>query len=134
MLVLAYHRIDDYQLDRWGLRASAANFEAQMQQLAARFTPRSLAAIDAAGRLDAAGPDDVAVTFDHGYRDAAGTALPALKRLGIPATFFVSREGAAAGDTFWWERLDAAMEAMGLTDAQAVELHTRLATMSSEAR
>jgi peptidoglycan/xylan/chitin deacetylase (PgdA/CDA1 family) len=68
----------------------------------------------------------VAVTFDDGYRDNLTEALPALKDRNIPATFFISGDGAVFGSTFWWEALDAAMERMGLDEKAARELHARL--------
>jgi peptidoglycan/xylan/chitin deacetylase (PgdA/CDA1 family) len=43
----------------------------------------------AAGRL-VCGPPNVVITFDDGYKSWVETAVPALIKLGLPATFFIS--------------------------------------------
>jgi peptidoglycan/xylan/chitin deacetylase (PgdA/CDA1 family) len=48
------------------------------------------------------------ITFDDGYADNYHCAYPALKKTGLPATFFISvdkigREGAES--SFWWDRI-----------------------------
>ncbi len=44
------------------------------------------------------------VTFDDGYANNLH-ALPVLKELGVPATFFVSVNHVATGMGFWWDAL-----------------------------
>ncbi len=46
----------------------------------------------------------VAITFDDGYRDNLDIAVPILRRLGLPATFFLTPEF-LDGRTPWWETL-----------------------------
>lgn len=50
-------------------------------------------------------PRAVAITFDDGYRDNLEVAVPLLRRLGLPATFFLV-PGLLSGDLHpWWETL-----------------------------
>ena len=88
--VLFYHRVlaapDSILHDV----IDAAIFELHMTLLAAEFNVLPLSeacARLASGRLPARA---ACVTFDDGYADNEQVALPILKRLGLPATFFVS--------------------------------------------
>jgi len=88
--VLAYHRVlaasDPLLRDEPG----AAEFEARMRWLKARFNVLPLTeAVQAlrAGRLPRRA---LCITFDDGYADNYGIALPILQRLGLPATFFIA--------------------------------------------
>ncbi|HEY6065684.1 MAG TPA: polysaccharide deacetylase family protein, partial [Thermoanaerobaculia bacterium] len=76
----------------------------------------------------------VAVTFDDGYRDNLTAAVPVLRRFGIPATFFLSGDGASFRGSFWWEVLDASMDALGLSEEAARELHRRFMRAPEEER
>lgn len=68
----------------------AATFERHMALLAAEFNVLPLS--EACTRLarGALPARAACITFDDGYADNEQTALPILKRLGLPATFFVS--------------------------------------------
>lgn len=61
---------------------------------------------DAARRLAEGRPlprRAVALTFDDGYRDSLDVAVPLLRRLGLPATFFLVPEILDGTLTPWWE-------------------------------
>ena len=85
-------------------------FAAQMRWLKGSF--RILPLRDAATRL-AAGTlpaRSLCVTFDDGYRDNAQHALPVLRELAIPATFFVTTRYLAGG-LLWNDRVIEALRA-----------------------
>lgn len=73
---------------------------------------------------------NVVITFDDGYQSWVAHALPVLKELGLPATFFVSSGfvglGAADEDEFKRSRLSMTQDAMkearglGLGDIRAI--------------
>ncbi|MCA9503582.1 MAG: polysaccharide deacetylase family protein [Myxococcales bacterium] len=119
--VLAYHRVDEPEaepdLDPGLLSATPRDFEAQMELLARRYRPISLAdLIDALDTGRPLPPRAVLVTFDDGYRDFAERAWPILARVGVPAVLFVSTAfpdadtaGGAAAGGFWWDRLHATL-------------------------
>ena len=133
-VVLLYHRVDRSTHDRWSLCVSPQNFTAHMQSLRSRFRPVHLAEI--AAMLEGSGVQhgSVAVTFDDGYRDNFTTAIPILKQMGVPATFFISGDGALDGESFWWERLDGSLRLMELDRGAAERLHRALMVADLEER
>ena len=100
LAILIYHRVlaapdpmRDYDVD-------AATFRAQMAHIGRFFNvlPLSESAVRLSeGTLPAAA---VSITFDDGYRDNATVALPILRELGLPATFFIS-SGYLNGGVMW---------------------------------
>src|SRR5690242_2083864 len=94
MLILAYHRVQPSPTDT--LSVSSPNFERQLHWL--RLTgwrPASASGLDSDRRA-------FAVTFDDGYQDNHEYAVPILRRLDIPATFFISTGFVDAKHVFPW--------------------------------
>ena len=95
--ILAYHRVldvadpDTFDFDLELISASSDQFREQMRLVNRRMHPlrfdEVLAIVDSGKRLPA---DAIVITFDDGYDDNYRIALPILRELGIPATFFVS--------------------------------------------
>lgn len=110
--VVIYHRVvednpagtDGFKLEK-GI--SAANFERQMRFLLRHFDPAP------ASRIQLGLGRDIrfAVTLDDGYEDNYRVAAPILKRLGIPATFYVVSDFVGSDRLFWWEQLAELMRA-----------------------
>jgi peptidoglycan/xylan/chitin deacetylase (PgdA/CDA1 family) len=97
VLIVSYHRVthDFAAAAREGLASllvSTATLRLQLEQLA---RSREIVSLEDARRILAAPParrhsgDVVSVTFDDGYADLHGVALPILAELRIPATAFV---------------------------------------------
>ena len=118
-VVLCYHRVTADQPPGFtdieaGVLADV--FEAQMRFMLAHFRP-----IRATEALADNSPGlRFAVTFDDGTRDNLEIAGPILKRLGIPATFFVVSDFVSTDRPYWWEELAALMRQ---SDQPAVDLH-----------
>jgi peptidoglycan/xylan/chitin deacetylase (PgdA/CDA1 family) len=88
--VLAYHRVlakvDPLLPDE----PSAADFEHRMRWVKANFNVLPLSDAARALREDRLPRRALCITFDDGYADNYRVALPILRRLGLPATFFVA--------------------------------------------
>ena len=123
--VIAYHRVDDIDaepdLDPGLVSATPADFRAQMEAIATRYTAISLPELVAAHRGDSVlPPRAVLLTFDDGYRDFAEQAWPILQSLGLPAVLFVPTAFPdVPGPGFWWDRLHAALRRTRKTSIMA---------------
>jgi len=89
MAIVAFHRVND-QLPLDGLTCSSAKFEAFC-----RFFQRYFRVIPASEQVAGcrAGRDmggTMSITFDDGYLDNFEVAAPILRKLNLPATFFVT--------------------------------------------
>lgn len=104
LLVLGWHNIDSTWLFPSRPGAGPAGMERQL-----RFLRRSTNVVDlreALAALAAGRPlprRAVAITFDDGYRDQLELAVPMLKRLGLPATFFLIPGVLSRTVRPWWE-------------------------------
>lgn len=61
----------------------------------------------------------VAITFDDDLREHVSTALPVLRREGATATFFLCGNALDRPLSFWWQRLQRAVDE-GVTEARAL--------------
>ena len=111
-LIVTYHRVLPPAAGRdhsqAGIVVSTASFERQLQLLARLFDIVPLA--EAAGAGD---PERCAITFDDGWADNHAHALPVLRRLGIPATLFVTTGLIGTNRLFWPEELTYLLAAPG---------------------
>jgi peptidoglycan/xylan/chitin deacetylase (PgdA/CDA1 family) len=69
-----------------------------------------------------------AVTLDDGYEDNFRVAAPILRRLGVPATFFVVSDYVQTGRLFWWEQLAQMLRA---TRERRIDLRTVLPELAA---
>ena len=110
---------------------NADEFEAQMRWVRTWFNVVELnRAVDMlfAGTIPARA---MAITFDDGYADNEEIAAPILRRLGMPATFFVST-GYLAGGCMWNDRVIEAIRGCesGTIDLSSIGLvHYDLSTL-----
>ena len=80
--------------------------------------------LDAVARRRRGDRFPVAITFDDDLPEHAELAAPVLQRLGLPATFFLSGAALDRPFSFWWERLQRALDldvrrAFATVDARA---------------
>lgn len=118
LAVLIFHRVTPVADPLFPHEMHARRFDATMGALAAAFNVLPLAdgvARMAAGTLPRRA---VAITFDDGYADNHGVALPILARHRLPATFFVA-SGFLDGGIMW---NDEAIEAIRTTPQPALAL------------
>jgi peptidoglycan/xylan/chitin deacetylase (PgdA/CDA1 family) len=88
--VLAYHRVVPERDAMRPGEPTAAEFEARMRWVAKNFDVMPLADAVRALREDRLPRRALCITFDDGYADNHDLALPVLRRLGLPATFFIA--------------------------------------------
>jgi peptidoglycan/xylan/chitin deacetylase (PgdA/CDA1 family) len=116
-LALVYHKLGNRQEDREGHLVAALGaglFEQQMRHLRAHY--RLVSASDLLDAVRERGRGEripVAVTFDDDLASHVRIAMPILRRLGIPATFFVCGASLDRPHGFWWERLQLAYDRDG---------------------
>ena len=107
MRILMLHGIgaDDYPEE---------TFTAQAEWLARRF---SVVPLDVIARKAAEGKStpsrEIALTFDDGLKGHATVVYPILKRLGLPATFFLCPGLIASGRWLWTHEMRARLETLG---------------------
>jgi peptidoglycan/xylan/chitin deacetylase (PgdA/CDA1 family) len=98
LTVLNYHQVNDPANDFSTVGTAA--FRQQMQYLKDNYRvvplSQAIAALTTTGHSDRL----VAITFDDGYADNARIAAPILRRLGLPATFFVSTNMIGSSEPF----------------------------------
>jgi peptidoglycan/xylan/chitin deacetylase (PgdA/CDA1 family) len=107
-LILAYHNIvptGEVGGTESSLHLPQRQFADQLDRLA-----RSHEVVPLADLLletsRSSGRPRVAITFDDGYAGALSAGLEELRRLGFPATLFVT-PGRLGRHAFWWDRLGA---------------------------
>ncbi len=106
--IVMYHRVLEPELgsdfSQWGIVVRANTFEKQLHQLHRMFSMVSLRDIvNNSGANSSA--SRCAITFDDGWADNHRVALPVLKRLGLPATVFITTGYIGTEKLFWPERL-----------------------------
>jgi len=111
-IALLYHRVDDPAGDPAREIVPAigtALFDSQLRHVARRYhvvLASELHAAAAARRRGERFP--VAITFDDDHPALAGRALPALRRAGLRATFYLTGASLEHPFRFWWEHLQLA--------------------------
>jgi peptidoglycan/xylan/chitin deacetylase (PgdA/CDA1 family) len=132
--VLAYHRVvAQHDAMRLG-GPTVGEFEARMRWVAANFTVMRLWEAVRALREGKLPARALCITFDDGYADNHDLALPVLRRLGLPATFFIATGYLDDG----WMFNDAVIEALRAAPGPILDLAPlgfgRLAINSHEER
>lgn len=111
-VVLVYHRVvkdEAVQAGQFDIERGtpAGVFEAQIRFMLKHFVP-----VKASQVLEpASGRPRFAVTLDDGYEDNFLVAAPILRRLGVPAAFFVVSDYVGTARLFWWEQIADMMRA-----------------------
>lgn len=101
-VVVAFHRVTDAYQD--SLTCSPSEFETYCSFFRRHFTVMPLSEIVSRIESGAEVSRSLAVTFDDGYRDNYELAAPILRRLGLPATFFVVSDFIDSDTVAPWDR------------------------------
>ncbi len=89
MVVVAFHRVNDWMAED-GITCNSARFEEFCRFFAAHFRVVPLSEQVAGCRARHGMGGTLSITFDDGYEDNIQVAAPILRKLGLPATFFVA--------------------------------------------
>jgi peptidoglycan/xylan/chitin deacetylase (PgdA/CDA1 family) len=113
-LAVVYHKVGDPPGDPRRELVPAVGtrlFAAQLRHLNDRYrlVPAS-ELFEATTRRRRGQRFPVAVTFDDDLRSHSEVALPILRRLALPAAFFVSGTSLDGPFRFWWERLQVGID------------------------
>ncbi len=98
--VLCYHRISDYYDDFNLMNVSVAHFETHMKYLKNHYEVLALEQLICAAEQED-GWNQIAVTFDDGYRDVYRNAFPILEKYQIPATVFITTKNIDTTEENW---------------------------------
>lgn len=118
LVTLIYHRVRTVRDPMFPGEVTADDFSWQIEMVSRYCHPLPLREAVARLRAGTLPSRAVAVTFDDGYRDNATTALPLLRRHGVPATFFVATSFLGGG--MMWN--DAVIEALRATSLTSIAL------------
>lgn len=102
--LLMYHRVND-ERDPFFPALPVATFVQQLEYLARRYRVESLSDVSAWLAGGAPGPARIAITIDDGYPDTHDCVLPALRRIGVPATLFLATAPPETGRPLWLDRV-----------------------------
>ena len=116
--IVTFHHVHDvaeqrgeYRYDPDVADATPKQFRRRLEMLARIGTPIGMADLLRGLEGAALPPNPVMVTFDDGYRSCHDVALPILRELGIPATFFIATSFVTERRLYWWERIAFALHA-----------------------
>ena len=110
LTILTYHGVVESELDvaEWCF-IHKADFDRQMRFVKKHFEVVKLSeGIKRLYRGEIKRPA-IAVTFDDGFRNNYDVAFPTLKRLGMPATIFLTTSLIGSDDTVWFCRVNDAL-------------------------
>jgi peptidoglycan/xylan/chitin deacetylase (PgdA/CDA1 family) len=139
-VVLVYHAVGEEggSADELVRPHDAELFEAQLRHLRARYrlvSAEELLQAVAERRRGQRFP--VAVTLDDDLGSHVSRAAPILRRVGVPATFFLSGASLDRPHAFWWQRLQRAVSdglAVPVEGRDVHEIAERIEEMSPEGR
>jgi peptidoglycan/xylan/chitin deacetylase (PgdA/CDA1 family) len=104
-MIVYYHRVSPVSTPDLGLTVSPGNFERQVNALKTFCTVVPLEELLDRWTSGVRRPDEVAITFDDGYRDNYQWAFPILRSLDVTATIFVTTDYVGSTRQFWWDQV-----------------------------
>jgi peptidoglycan/xylan/chitin deacetylase (PgdA/CDA1 family) len=102
MIIVAFHRVND-AIPEDGLTCTSAKFEDFCEFFKKYFRVVSFAEQVTAYEAGVDMGGTLSITFDDGYRDNFEVAAPILRRLQLPATFFVTTGFIASKQVPFWD-------------------------------
>ncbi|HEU0031233.1 MAG TPA: polysaccharide deacetylase family protein [Kofleriaceae bacterium] len=111
LTIVTFHRLaepaDDEPYDPDVIDATQAQFRRHVEAIARFATPIDVETLVRSLDGGPLPPNPAMITFDDGYRSCRDIALPILRELGVPATFFIATAFASQRMLYWWEKIAA---------------------------
>ena len=104
--ILLYHKVSNDPIDSQLLAVSPKNFRDQLVWLKENYEVIDLShLIDKIKKTSLHG-NEIAITFDDGYRDNWTQMLPIISEIGIPVTVFIATDFINSSHEFWWDQVE----------------------------
>jgi peptidoglycan/xylan/chitin deacetylase (PgdA/CDA1 family) len=103
MVIVAFHRVND-NLPETGLTYSSEKFEKFCEFFRSEFKVTALSEQIAGSNAGKDMGGTLSITLDDGYRDNFEVAAPILRKLGLPATFFVTTGFIGSQTVAFWDQ------------------------------
>ncbi len=101
--ILLYHRIDNVKNDPLCLAVSPQHFEKHLRFLKENYNILPLYELSKKLLNNTIKGNEVAITFDDGYKDNFINALPLLEKYEVPATIFITTNFLGEEASFEWD-------------------------------
>ena len=104
-VVLLFHRVDDNLADK-KLTCTSKMFADICEFCKQHFNVITLTELINKLNTEQDISGDLVITFDDGYLDNYEIAAPILKKLDLPACFFIATDFIGSNHTTWWDKQD----------------------------
>jgi peptidoglycan/xylan/chitin deacetylase (PgdA/CDA1 family) len=122
-LILAYHRVADESSDPFGLCVRPDHFEEHVDVIERLGSPAPVFEMARGVRDGSLSHRSIGITFDDAYVDVLESAVPVLRRRGVPATVFITVGSGGREREFWWDELEGVLLQPGpLPDVLELEI------------
>lgn len=101
--ILLYHRIADVSHDPIQLCVSAENFDKHVSFLKENYEIIPLSDLSKRIAENRLSGNELAITFDDGYKDNLLNAIPILEKYNVPATIFITTGHLGQQASFEWD-------------------------------
>ena len=106
-LILTYHRIvenkNQVNSEINSISVTIKTFERQIILLKKKF---NIVSIDEILKIDNKFKNNLAITFDDGYKDNLTNAVPILEKFNVPATIYVTTRFLENKWDMWWYEIE----------------------------
>ena len=106
-LILSYHRIVDNKnqinSEINSISVTTETFEGQIKLLKKKF---NIVSIDEILKIDNRFENNLAITFDDGYKDNLTHAVPILEKYNVPATIYITTRFLENKLDMWWYEIE----------------------------
>lgn len=111
LTIFTFHRVGILEtgdpFDPDVMDATPLQFRRIVEKLARGGTPVSIEMLMKSLETGTLPRNPFMITFDDGYRSCVDVALPILRELGVPATFFIPTAFPEQRMLFWWDKIAA---------------------------